>query len=196
MNAYGQSRNSEASPMSNNIYLTGYRCTGKSTVGKILAERAHKYFIDTDGFIIGYAGASIDEIVKREGWDGFRKLERFALRQVAGGERQVVATGGGIILNPENRSLMRQTGYVVWLKARVHTLARRMTADAATATQRPSLTGASVEDEIAAVLEEREPFYRVAAHLTIETDGMSPEEVAEEILRQIKAERSEQKQAH
>jgi shikimate kinase len=173
--------------MSKNIYLTGYRCTGKSTVGKILAERSHRHFIDTDGFITGYAGASVDEIVKREGWDDFRKLERFALKQVADGENLVVATGGGIILNPENRSLMRQTGFVVWLKARVHTLARRMMTDAVTATQRPSLTGVSVEDEIASVLEEREPFYREAAHLTIESDGMSPEEVAEEILRKLKA---------
>lgn len=173
--------------MSSNIYLTGYRCTGKSTVGKILAERTHRHFIDTDGFITGYAGATVDEIVKREGWDGFRKLERFALRQVADGEDLVVATGGGIVLNPENRSLMRQTGFVVWLKARVHTLARRMASDAATATQRPSLTGASVEDEIASVLDDREPFYRVAAHLTLETDGLSPDLVAQEILRQFKA---------
>jgi len=171
--------------MTINIYLTGYRCTGKSTVGKILAERTHRHFIDTDGFIVGYAGASVDEIVKRDGWDGFRELERFALRQVADGEKAVVATGGGIILDPENRSLMRRGGAVVWLKARVHTLARRMTVDEVTVTQRPSLTGARVEDEIATVLNEREPLYREAAHLTIETDGMSPEEVAEEILRQL-----------
>lgn len=172
--------------MSDNIYLTGYRCTGKSTVGKLLAELTHRHFVDTDGFIIGYAGASVDEIVKREGWDGFRKLERFALRQVADGKRLVVATGGGIILNTENRSLMRQSGVVVWLKARVHTLARRMMTDAVTATQRPSLTGVGVEDEIASVLSEREPLYRAAAHLILETDGMSPEEVAEEILRLVK----------
>lgn len=171
--------------MINNLYLTGYRCTGKSTVGKILAERMHRHFIDTDGFIVGYAGASVDEIVTRDGWEGFRKLERFALGQVAQGEKAVVATGGGIILSAENRELMRRSGLVVWLKARVHTLARRMTADAATETQRPSLTGARVEDEIASVLSEREPLYRAAAHLTLETDHMAPDEVAAEILRQV-----------
>ncbi|SCY22369.1 shikimate kinase AroL [Desulfoluna spongiiphila] len=172
--------------MFNNIYLTGYRCTGKTTVGRILAERMHRHVVDTDGFIVGYAGASVDEIVKRDGWEGFRKLERFALRQVADGEKAVVATGGGIVLSPENRRLMRGSGVVIWLKARVHTLARRMAADEATATQRPSLTGARVEDEIASVLAERDPLYREAAHVTIETDGMSPDEVAEEILRQVK----------
>ncbi|WP_300673518.1 shikimate kinase AroL [Desulfoluna sp.] len=172
--------------MSNNIYLTGYRCTGKSTVGKILADRMHRHFIDTDGFIIGYAGASVDEIVTRDGWGGFRKLEQFALRQVADSDGVIVATGGGIIVNSENRSLMRGSGTVVWLKARVHTLTRRIMTDAVTATQRPSLTGVGVEDEIASVLKEREPLYQAAAHLTLETDGMSPESIAEEILLQLK----------
>ncbi|VFQ44957.1 shikimate kinase AroL [Desulfoluna butyratoxydans] len=172
--------------MGNNIYLTGYRCTGKTTVGRILAERMHRHVVDTDGFIVGYAGASVDEIVKRDGWEGFRKLERFALRQVAGGDKAVVATGGGIVLSPENRRLMRESGVVIWLKARVRTLARRITADEATASQRPSLTGGQVADEVASVLAEREPLYREAAHIIIDTDGMSPDEVAEEILRQVK----------
>ncbi len=172
--------------MAHNIYLIGYRCTGKSTVAKILAERSHHYFIDTDGFITGYAGASVDEIVKRDGWDGFRTLERFALGQVAEGEHMVVATGGGVILSPENRELMRRTGTVIWLKARAHVLARRMAGDAMTAEQRPSLTGARVEDEISLVLEEREPLYRMAAHLILETGGLSAEAIAQEIMRQVK----------
>lgn len=172
--------------MAHNMYLIGYRCTGKSTVAKILAERDHRHFIDTDGFITGYAGASVDEIVKRDGWDGFRKLEQFALGQVAEGEQVVVATGGGVILSPENRELMRRTGIVVWLKARPHILARRMASDIMTAEQRPSLTGARVEDEIAIVLKEREPLYHMAAHLTVDTDGISPDEIAQEILRQVR----------
>ena len=176
--------------MSSNIYLIGYRCTGKSTVGKILADRDRRHFIDTDGFVTGYAGVGVAEIVKRDGWDGFRKLERFALRQASEGDRMVVATGGGIVLSLENRQLMEKTGTVVWLKARVQTLANRMLADAATSTQRPSLTGGGVEDEIASVLSEREPLYREGAHLILETDGMSAEEVAEEVLRRLRSSES------
>ena len=176
--------------MASNIYLIGYRCTGKSTVGKILADRDRRHFIDTDGFVTGYAGADVAEIVKRDGWDGFRKLERFALRQAAEGDRMVVATGGGIVLSPENRELMMATGVVVWLKAQVQTLANRMADDAATQTLRPSLTGGGVEDEIASVLNEREPLYREGAHLIIETDGMSADEVAEEVLRRLRTSES------
>ena len=168
-----------------NIYLIGYRCTGKSTVGKLLADRRRMAFLDTDGFLTGYVGCSVTEIIERDGWKRFRELERFALEEAAAGDGLVVATGGGIVLAPENRELMAKTGIVVWLKAGVKTLAKRMGADGVTDSQRPSLTGKGSVDEIAEVLKERHSLYEEAADVTIETDTMTPDQVAGAILKRL-----------
>ena len=167
------------------IYLVGFRCTGKTTVGMALAQRLGRHFVDTDGFITGYAGASVSEIIAREGWERFRQLECFALEQIAEGDRLVVSTGGGVVLRPENVALMRKTGRVVWLKAGVGILANRMQGDAATAEQRPSLTQKGPLEEIAEVLEERAPFYGAASHLQIDTDQIAPEKVVEKIVKRL-----------
>ncbi|MBC8246742.1 MAG: shikimate kinase, partial [Deltaproteobacteria bacterium] len=100
-----------------NIYLIGYRCTGKTTVGKLLAGHLEWDFIDTDDKIVEVAESSIKEIVDTRGWEAFRKMERDVIIKVSSNRSHVIATGGGVILDEENIRIMKQTGSVIWLKA-------------------------------------------------------------------------------
>lgn len=162
-----------------NLVLIGYRGTGKSTVGKILARRLHRRLVSTDAEVVKRAALSIPEIVKQFGWEHFRDLESAVCRDFAAEEQLIIDTGGGAILRPENADRLRRTGTLVWLTATVETITRRIGGD----TQRPSLTGTkSFTDEIREVLTERTPKYQAAAHHLVPTDGVSTAEVAERIL--------------
>jgi len=165
-----------------NLYLVGYRCTGKSRAGRLMAERLRWHFADSDQVVESQAGRTIDQIVAGEGWPGFRKRERVALRQLCLHCDTVVATGGGVVLNSENVDDMRRTGHVVWLRAEIETIAARMQADAQRASQRPSLTGQSAMAEIESVLAERETLYQAAADYIVKTDRLSLLDVAERVV--------------
>ncbi|HEV8539523.1 MAG TPA: shikimate kinase [Nitrospiraceae bacterium] len=161
-----------------NIVLIGYRGTGKSSVGKILAERLGRQLVSTDAEIIKRAGRSIPEIVKQSGWDYFRDLEAEVCRDLAGKDGLIIDTGGGIILRQDNVDRLKATGRLFWLMAEIPTIIDRIGRD----TERPSLTGTkSFLDEIAEVLEERRPQYRAAADYLIGTDGQSLLQVADTI---------------
>jgi shikimate kinase len=165
-----------------NLVLIGYRGTGKSTVAAILAERLGRGVISTDEEIVRRAGAPIPRIVEEHGWDWFRDLESAVVRDVAAGTGKILDCGGGAILREENRRALREKGVVVWLRASVDTIADRIRTD----DQRPSLTGQkSFVDEIADVLEEREPVYREACHVEIDTENRSPAEIAALILEEL-----------
>ena len=159
------------------IFLIGARACGKSTLGRLLAERLRLAFADTDQHLCAAAGMEVDEIVARNGWPAFRTLESAALRECAQA-RTVVATGGGMALDPRNREFMRATGTVFFLDVPAQVLATRLTQDPR-ATQRPSLTGLPPAEEIARVLAEREPVYRAAAHHSIPAGRPVPELVPE-----------------
>ncbi len=165
-----------------NLYLIGYRCTGKSSVGRTLADRLARPFIDTDQAVVQAAGASIARIVAEQGWPRFRELERRALTAAADGGDRVVATGGGIVADERNVTVMKRSGQVVWLTAEVRTIERRLAADAGTADGRPSLTGRDAAEEIRAVLAERMPLYAAAADLTIATDRATIAGLCRQIL--------------
>ncbi|MDP6381567.1 MAG: shikimate kinase, partial [Phycisphaerae bacterium] len=98
-----------------NIILTGYRATGKTTVGEILSEKLAWPLVDTDTLIQERAGMSIQEIVAKEDWPGFRKRERETIADVADGDKQVVSAGGGAIIDPENARILKETGKVILL---------------------------------------------------------------------------------
>ena len=165
-----------------NLVLIGYRGTGKSTVGKLLARELRRHLVSTDVEIVRRANLSIPEIVQQFGWDHFRDLESAVCRDVAARDRVIIDTGGGAILRPENVEALRRTGRLVWLTATVETITRRIGGD----TQRPSLTGTkSFTEEIRDVLTERIPKYQAAAHHVISTDGASTAEVAERIMQQV-----------
>lgn len=143
----------------NNIYLIGARGSGKTTVGRLLADSIGYGFCDLDVALTKRVGRSIEEIVKKDGWSGFRRLESETLREESRSSRVVFATGGGAPLLPENREIMAGNGLVIWLKAGGAALEARLT-NSPLASQRPGLTDLGLIDEIRHILAEREPIYR------------------------------------
>jgi shikimate kinase len=165
-----------------NIVLIGYRGSGKSSVGRILAKRLGRPLISTDAEVVRRAGRPIPEIVARSGWDHFRDLESDVCRELAGKDGLIIDTGGGAILKTQNVEVLKSNGRLFWLTAEIPTITGRIGSD----TQRPSLTGTkSFTEEIEEVLRERRPKYQAAADHVIPTDGRTPAEVAETILAQL-----------
>lgn len=163
-----------------NVYLIGYRCTGKTTVGRLVAIETGHEFIDADEFLQDQAGRSIQEIFETDGQDTFRDLESECLGQLAERDNLIVGTGGGVILREENRNILKG-GLVVLLKANVETIIQRMRADDATEGQRPGLTDKGPYDEIVEVLKERQPLYEAAADVVLDTAFMNPDESAKKV---------------
>ena len=169
-----------------NIYLIGYRCTGKTSVGRLLSERTGWQLVDTDQRIVAHAGMPVSDIVTQNGWSYFRELEKQMLAETAEASQLVVATGGGIVLDPENRAILEDAGhFIVWLQASPETIEMRMQADAQTETLRPALTETSLAREIKDTLASRSPYYEQARDLAIDTDRQSIEETCERILKEI-----------
>ena len=165
-----------------NIALVGFRATGKSSVGRIVALELGWSFVDMDEELVSVFGESIDKFVARKGWPSFRKEESRLLERLAQGERQVIATGGGIILSESNRSILRKDFLVVWLKASARVLIERLRSDPTTSSYRPPLTDLRLEDEVCHLLKEREPFYREVAHHVIDTSSLSLDDVSRLVL--------------
>jgi shikimate kinase len=149
------------------IILTGYRATGKSTVGRVLAARLKVAFIDMDEILVARHG-EIRELVRERGWDYFRAREEELLAELVSCRAAVISTGGGAVLHQAVWQQLKETGLVVWLAVDPATISRRLAADAASAGQRPSLTGGDIQEEAARVLAEREPLYRAGAHLVVD----------------------------
>lgn len=145
-------------PRPRNVFLVGPRGSGKTTVGRLAAERLGLAFVDTDALIAERAGSSIAAYVAAKGWDAFRDLEHAVLEDVCAREDQVVATGGGVVLREDNRALLQKSGWTFYLMADVPTLLGRLQADP-NAAQRPALTDSPLREEISRVLNEREPLY-------------------------------------
>ena len=162
-----------------NIVLIGYRGTGKSTVGKLLAARLGRELVSTDAEIVKRAKRTIPEIVAEEGWEYFRDRESEICRDLSTRDHLVIDTGGGAILRAQNVEALKRNGTVFWLEASVATITKRIGRD----NQRPSLTGSkSVVDEIQEVLRERTPKYQAAADHVITTDNRSINRLIEEVL--------------
>ena len=169
-----------------NLVLVGYRCTGKTTIGRLLAARLGWPLVDTDTLIQERAGKSIKEIVASDGWPEFRRLECETIAEVAAADRQVVSAGGGAILDAANRKALRASGRVVWLTAAPETIWQRLQADPKTAAERPNLTEGGGATEVRKVLGERRAAYQAACHHEISTDQGSPDESADRILAWFK----------
>jgi shikimate kinase len=167
------------------LTLIGYRATGKTTLARLLAKRLGWDWIDAAVEIERIAGKSIARIFAEEGEPAFRDREARVIADLCRRDRLVLAAGGGAPLREENRGALRAAGKVVWLTALPETLHRRMTGDATTATRRPNLTAHGPMEEIAHLLAVREPLYRQTADLTVDTENGSPEQLADDILRQL-----------
>jgi shikimate kinase len=168
------------------IFLIGYRCTGKSTTGRILADRAGVPFVDTDRIVEQQSGMTIARMVARYGWDHFRHQETQALVNTAALSNPVVATGGGIVLAPENRTFMKTHGRCVWLFADPETLADRIASDEKSRTSRPALTWKKdLRQETCQVLEARQALYQELSQYKIDTTSNLPEAAATRIYRRF-----------
>ncbi|KES18678.1 Shikimate kinase [Gilliamella apicola SCGC AB-598-I20] len=154
--------------MNKTIFLVGARASGKTTMGRLLAEKLHYSFIDTDVYLYETTKQTVAEIVEKEGWEGFRKQESQVLKDVSQPCR-VIATGGGMILADQNRLHMQKRGIVFFLSAPANILAERLMKDPNIA-QRPSLTGLSIADEMEKVLEDRHHLYMDCASHVINVD--------------------------
>jgi shikimate kinase len=163
-----------------NIVLIGFMGSGKSTVGKVLAPRLSKKFVDLDHMIVERAGRSIPEIFATDGEAAFRQLESQVLADVLANANQVISTGGGAVLAEANRQLMRENGLVVWLRTDVDVLIQRMQYD----TTRPLLQG-DAKANITRILEERRDAYNFAT-LEIDTGRLTVEEAVQAIANYYK----------
>lgn len=171
------------------VYLIGYRGSGKTTIGKLLAGRLGRPSIDCDDWIEQAAGQTIRNIFATEGEAGFRDLEQAAIEQLAqqaDDQPAVVALGGGAVLREANRAAICRSGYRIWLTAPPQTLASRIQADRTTAARRPALSALSDYDEIVHLLAQREPLYAAVAQKTLNTEGLSAEAICNDISDWLK----------
>lgn len=165
------------------VILTGYRATGKTTVGRLLAARLGVAFLDTDAEIEERENRSIPEMVKKDGWEYFRGRERELLHELVARKDGVIASGGGAIIHEEAWRELMKTGLVVWLSTDIVTICQRLAADEKkNSGQRPTLTGKEITTEVAEVLALREPLYRKGSHLVIDSAGNTPAAIVDKIL--------------
>lgn len=147
--------------MKGNLYLIGMPGSGKSRVGREVAERLSAPFVDLDRVVEEEAGRSIAEIFAEQGEAVFRELEKTALSKASSRARAVIACGGGTVLDPENRSVMKATGRVVWLNVPMEKLSRRVTPGG----KRPLVKD---DGDLERLMAEREPIYREVADVVVE----------------------------
>lgn len=166
-----------------NIVLIGFRCTGKTSVGRALAEKLKREFIDADDFLESCEGKSIARIFEVGGEKLFRRLEREVIQQLGERDELVLAVGGGAVLDSRNVRHLKKKGILVLLKADPDTIYQRMTLDPRSSSQRPALTSESdLRAEIDNLLARRRAHYRKAADLIVDSSRTGVEEVADRII--------------
>jgi shikimate kinase len=165
-----------------NIALTGFMAVGKSAVGRTLARKLGRRFVDLDRMIEKSEGMRVQDIFSRKGESYFRQAERQALAEVLGQEEQVIATGGGVVIDEENLRLLRKRSFVVCLTAAPEVLLRR----AGKSKQRPLLKGADRAQRIGELLAQRGKNY-AQAHVAVDTSHLTVEQVVEKILERLNA---------
>ncbi len=170
------------------LVLIGARGSGKSSVARALAAKTGQRAIDLDEQIELDAGQTIPQIFSTEGESAFREREAQVLQGILDpssadyAKLGALSLGGGAVLNPESQQLLRDHATVVLLRAKTSTLLQRLTSDEKSGKHRPPLTGFSLSDEIEHILQERSPIYSALADFTIDTDGQSPDAIAEAII--------------
>jgi shikimate kinase len=168
------------------VSLVGYRGTGKSTAGRLLAARLGLTFLDADAELEHRLGRSIRSVFEEHGEAAFRDHEQAVIADLTSGPPAVIATGGGVVLRESNRRALRRFGTVVWLRAEPSVLAARLNS-AHALSARPALTTSGTIGEIAEVLAARLEAYRAAADLEVDTGGRTPAEVVGSILEGLRA---------
>jgi shikimate kinase len=172
---------SKPTAANNNVFLVGAMGAGKSTIGRSLASLLHMPFFDSDHEIEVRTGASVTLIFEIEGEPGFRQREAGIIEELTRGENIVLATGGGVVLMPDNRRHLRERGTVVYLQASLDTLLERTRHDR----DRPLLQTDDREGVLKRLLAQRDPLYRDVAHIVVETTHRPPATVAREIVKRL-----------
>ena len=166
-----------------NIYLLGFMGVGKSTIGKLLAEKLSRQFFDIDDLIVESTGKQITKIFKENGDEHFRQLESDALKSVAEEKNTVISCGGGIVMKNDNMKIISETGISVFLSAAIDTLIERI----GNSTERPLLNGLSDEEKFEIIKETvalRLPKY-LSADLTLDTNDKTPELIVNELVGKL-----------
>ncbi|OGR24566.1 MAG: hypothetical protein A2139_00555 [Desulfobacca sp. RBG_16_60_12] len=170
-----------------NLVLIGCRATGKTSVGTRLAEVLHRRFVDLDQVLVREAGRPIADIVAQGGWAEFRRLEKELVARYRDARGWVLATGGGVVLDPDNVAALRENGTLIWLTADPAAIQARLAQDQPRDANRPSLTGGDTIREVAAVLQVRAPLYQAAAQMIVDTTHNSVAQVVELVLAALKS---------
>ena len=166
--------------MLKNVVLIGFMGSGKSSIGRELSHSLGFPVVDTDTLIVERAGKPIKEVFADEGEDVFRDMESQVLRDLLAEKphKHIISTGGGIIGREENRGLLRELGYVVWLRVSPEEILHRTSRNS----DRPLLNNSNPKETITRLLTERTPLYEQTAHLTIDTDNLTFPEITTGII--------------
>ncbi|AZR74179.1 hypothetical protein BBF96_12700 [Anoxybacter fermentans] len=164
-----------------NIVLIGMMGSGKTTVGKMLAKEMSLNFVDTDKELEEKIGRSISEIFATDGEDEFRRLEEEIVKQVAERGGQVIATGGGVVLKPENIKVLRKKGIIIFLYTAPQVLIKRLKDD----DSRPLIKCSDPERRLKELLRIRLPLYRKAAQIEVDTGRLTPDQVVRVLVEKI-----------
>lgn len=165
-----------------NIVLVGFKGTGKTTVGRQLAERLGYTFVDLDAALEAQSGVPIPQLFTERGEAEFRALEAQMVERVARQKRCVIATGGGTVVDPQNLRALKDSGVVVALTADLDTLVARLSTEAG----RPILRGGDVRTRVEQLLSERRDTY-AQADVTVDTTGRTIDETVDCVLHAVKA---------
>ena len=165
------------------VVLVGYRAAGKTTAGRLVAERLGWRYLDVDRGIEEHCGLIIAEIFQRHGEPYYRDVESAVVAEMCAHDDAVVTFGGGTLMRPVNQEHARRDGLVVYLEAKPEELWRRIEADPASAATRPNLAGGGLQ-EVVTMLARRAPVYRANADLTLDAT-LPPEELADRIVAAV-----------
>jgi len=169
--------------MKTSIALIGFMGTGKTVVGKALAEKLGRDFVEMDTLIEQKAGKPISEIFQQDGEIAFRELEIEVTREVAGNKNQVIACGGGLVLNKINIDRLKKDSVIVYLTASPRVILERVSGDGG---ERPVLKASNKAEKIQELLRLRKPFYEQAADIKIDTSKLDIGAVVEQIISKVK----------
>lgn len=161
-----------------NIILVGFMGTGKSSLGRLIAKKTGRRFVDTDHLIVESQGREISTIFKENGEEHFRQIETSTLETLKPFSGLVIATGGGIVTRPENVPLLQKQGFVVWLQADEEEIFRRVSRNS----KRPLLQTEDPRKTIADLLAKRRPLYAAVCHFSIDTTLLTHQQAAEAII--------------
>ncbi len=164
-----------------NLILVGYRGSGKSTIGEILARRMGWRFLDLDAVIVERAGRTIAEIFATDGEAGFRRLEKETCESLRKAKHHVIAVGGGALEDSDTRAVVKRLGKIIWLRTPAAVLWARVRKDPCSAKNRPDLTPGGGLVEVETILKQREANYSAMAAHQVDTISASPDEIAEAV---------------